>query len=146
MDENDLSDADTEDLAREYKKYLKDLEDLKAYGDMLARELGQRSLDQERRILRTNYGTFEGTYRSPYRKWDRDAISQEIYNLAKRGELHEPDTEGELPGSIEWRVYDGLRKMFRLEPKIGAIKKVDLDPDEYSVVEGKGYWSVRVKE
>lgn len=149
MAEYDLSDADTDDLARAYKKALRDLEDQKEYVKMLAMELGHRSLDQPDKMLKTAYGKFQGSYRAPYRRWDKDdvtALATEVFIRARDGELHEPNAEGEVPGTPEWRVKDALMKMFSLKPRIGYVKSIGLDPDEYSETEGKGYWSVTVRE
>lgn len=137
-----LSDEDTDDIALAYKRSLKDLEELKAYVEMLKAELANRSLDQPRKILTTSYGTFKGRWAPGYRKWDRDGLAKQVFELARKGELHKPDAFGELPGTVESRVMDAIQRVFLLEPRIGQIRAASLDPDEYSTVEGEGKWTV----
>lgn len=137
-------DLDGDDLARELQKTRKEKQELREYEEWLVERLAQLAIDQEGKILITAYGSFKARWASANRKWNRDSLAQEVFILARRGELHEPDRDGELPGDADWRVFDAIKKVFRLEPRIGEVKAIDLDPDEFSEVDGQGHWSVQV--
>jgi hypothetical protein len=137
-----LSGADTDDLALQVRKTEHEIKELKEYLDLLKAELANRAIDQPLKILNTAYGSYKARWSPANRTWKREEIAQEVFNLAKRGELHEPDKDGELPGTPEWRVFDSMKRMFLLQPRIGQVKAIDLDPDEFSTTEGQGKWVI----
>jgi len=139
----ELLDKDVNDIAQQLQVVLKDKEELREYEGLLREVLAQKALDQPSKILVTDYGTYKAQYRPAYKKWDRDALAHEVYRLAQSGKTH-VDPSGEVHGESDWRIYDAFKKAFRLEPRVGEIKKLGLDADEYSTSDGDGRWDVQV--
>lgn len=135
---------DPDDLARELKKTVKELQDLKDYEAFLKERLASLAIDQEGKILVTNYGAFRAEYRPPRRKWDKSALAQEVYRRAQRGEFSHDKATGEVVGEPEWRVFQALKEFFDFTPRKTPLKKYDMELDEYSEETSDGEWVVRI--
>lgn len=136
-----LLDKDPDELVQQLQVALKDLEETKEYVALLKEVLGQKCLDQPKKMLATSYGTVRYSSVPAYRKWDRDRISEFVFRRALDGEDF-VDEFGEVRGSDVQRVFELFRRVFRLEPREGQVKALGVDVGEFSSVEGASRASV----
>lgn len=135
---------DPEDLARELKKTLKQKEELREYEEFLRERLAQLALDQEGKILTTNYGAFRAEWKPGNLKWDKAGLAHEVYRRAQAGEFSHDKATGEIVGEPEWRVFQALKEFFDFTPRKTPLKKYGIDIDEFAEKTSDGKWACRI--